>query len=275
MLAMARVEGEAQRAEAGGHTALAAMERLGFAARGVMFLLIGGFAIAAAVGSGAKPHGISGALHAIENTPLRLAAATLLAIGLACFAGYFTVVGLRNLARARGARLWLLAAGRLGDAAIYVAVVVAVIGNAFSGGGEGERQTQGWTAWVLAQPFGAALVGLAGAVVLACGIGLIVWAATGDVDRQVELPAGEKRALQPIGRVGEGGRGLAIALVGVYWLLAGIEADASKAHQLGGALQDLRDSAYGGALLLALGIAFVASAAFELVEALFRRPEPD
>ena len=68
--------------------ALTLMARLGYGARGIIYLLIGGNALAATAG-GQKPHGFTDGLQAIGNVPLRTAVALVLLAGLGCFAGYF------------------------------------------------------------------------------------------------------------------------------------------------------------------------------------------
>ena len=115
-------------------------------------------------------------------------------------------------------------------------------------------------------------MGIVGLVILACGIGVIVWAMTTDVDDDVDLPENQKRAIEPLGRYGLAGRGVAASLVGIYWMTAALNGEPSKAHELGGALQAVQQNSKGWLLLLALGVALAASALFDFVEALYHRP---
>ena len=115
-------------------------------------------------------------------------------------------------------------------------------------------------------------MGVAGLVILACGIGVIVWVMTTDIDDDVDLPESEKRAIEPLGRYGLAGRGVAISLVGVYWMAAAIQGEPSKAHELGGALQAVQQNSKGWLLLLTLGVALAASSLFDFVEAFYHRP---
>ena len=88
----------------------------------------------------------------------------------------------------------------------------------------------------------------------------------------VDLPDSEKRAIEPLGRYGLAGRGVAISLVGVYWMAGAIQREPSKAHELGGALQAVQQNSKGWLLLLTLGVALAASALFDFVEAFYHRP---
>jgi hypothetical protein len=68
---------------------------------------------------------------------------------------------------------------------------------------------------------------------------------------------------------------VAVSLVGIYWMAAAIQGEPSKVHELGGALQAVQQNPKGWLLLLTLGIALVASAVFDFVGALYRRPGLD
>jgi Domain of Unknown Function (DUF1206) len=253
-------------------TALTAMARIGFAARGLIYLLVGAFAVAAAFNLGKQPHGIMDAVQAVTNNGIRLILATVIGLGLACLAAYFAITGFWRCARARGGKHWLFAAGMLGDALIYAAVMIALLGILLGWQGDGEQQTQAWTAWLLLQPFGRVLVGIAGVLILACGIGVVIWVMTSDIDDDVDLPEDKKRVISPIGRCGLAGRGVAVLIVGVYWISAALHSNPAKAHELGGTLQEVQQHPRGWLLLLTLGIAFAASAVFDFVEALYHRP---
>jgi hypothetical protein len=95
---------------------------------------------------------------------------------------------------------------------------------------------------------------------------------TTDIDDDIDLPEEQKRAIEPIGRYGLAGRGVAIALVGIYWMSAALQGEPSRAHELGGALQAVQQNSNGWLLLLTLGVALAASAFFDFVEALHHRP---
>src|SRR4051812_32638012 len=255
-------------------TTLTFLARIGFAARGLIYLVVGVFAAAAAFGLGNEPHGIIDAVQAITGTRLRLMLAGSIGIGLACLAAYFAAVGAWHCIRGSRATRWLYAAGMLGDAAIYAAVMIRILGLLFGWHADGEQQARIWTAWLFGKPFGRDLVGLAGFLIVACGLGVIAWVVTSDIDDDVDLPEHQKRVIEPIGRYGLAGRGLAVSLVGVYWISAAVQGDPSKAHELGGALQSVQQHSRGWLLLLALALAFAASALFDFIQALFHRPEP-
>ena len=215
------------------------------------------------------------AVQAVAASHLRLVLAAVIGVGLACLAAYFAVIGLWHCLEGKGGRRWLMAAGMLGDAIIYGAVMLSIVGLLFGWHPDGEQQAQLWAAWALSKPFGRVVIGFIGLVILACGIGVTGWVLTADIDDDVDLPEHQKRVIEPIGHYGLAGGGLAASLVGVYWASAALHTDPSQAHELGGALQSVQEHAKGWLLLLPLALAFAASAIFDFVQALFHRPNPD
>ena len=253
-------------------TTLTVLARIGFAARGLVYLLVGVFAGAAAFSSFYHPHGIMDFVQAFSSTVLRWSLAGSIVIGLACLATYFAIAAVWNFARARRRRRLLFAAGMLGDAIVYAVVMLSIIGLLIGWPPDQQNETQIWTAWLMLKPYGRFIVGIVGLLILACGIGVVGWVLSADIDEDVALPESEKRFLEPVGRYGLGGRGVAAALVGLYWMVAALHRDPSKALELGGTLQAVQQNQHGWMLLLPLGIAFTASALFDFVEALFHRP---
>lgn len=248
------------------------MARVGFGARGLLYLLVGAFGVSAAF-SGDRPRGMGGVLQWLVRAPLGGAIVVVLAAGIACFAGWLGVHGYIQSRQAAGRRRWLLGVGTIGDAVLYAGFVVIILGIALHGHGGSDSDLQIWVAWLFAHASGRVLVGFAGAAVLAGGIGLIVWAWTRDVERKLALPPREKHLTEPVSRYGVTGRGAALALVGAYLIAAAFDADPTKAHGLDGVLQALRRTAYGWIPLLLFALSFGAAGVFDLLQAYYRRGE--
>ncbi len=67
---------------------IVAAGRFGYAAKGVALLLVGGFFVAAAVGTEDEPLGLDGALRAVADMPLGTVLLTAAAVGFVAFGAY-------------------------------------------------------------------------------------------------------------------------------------------------------------------------------------------
>ena len=61
------------------------MARVGYTARGVVYMIVGGFAVLAAFGSGGETTGTRGALYSLLTQPFGYALLGAVALGLLCF----------------------------------------------------------------------------------------------------------------------------------------------------------------------------------------------
>jgi hypothetical protein len=255
--------------------AVSLMGRLGYGARGAIYLMVGISAGRATIDPTYRPGGFTGSLKLFQHHWAGAVVLILLALGMACFAGWLAVSAVYRRDHPGHAH-YVLIAGLLGDMAIYIGFMCSVLGMALAGwsGDGGGHLLQAWIGWLIAGLVGRLLVGAAGAAVIACGAGLIGWGAMGDIAGPLELPRAEKRLMRFIGRYGICGRGAAIVLVGCYLLISAIHGDPSQSHELGGVLKEMRGLSYGAVVTAAFALAFIGSAVLDFVVACFRRFDP-
>lgn len=253
--------------------AVSLLGRLGYGARGAIYLSVGISAGLATFNRNYRPGGVIESLKPLQHHWLGAVAIMLLAAGLACLSAWLAVTAILRRDHPGPAHT-VLVTGTLGDAAIYVGFVAAVIEAAVGASRGGDPQMQSWVAWLAGFGGGRLLIGAAGVAVFACGAGLTVWAAIGDVEGPLSLPRAERLIFQPIGRFGTGGRGVAIAAVGVSLCFAAWHGNPQEAHELGGLLKTLRDQPYGAAATGIFALAFVGSSVTDFLVALFRRFDP-
>jgi len=253
--------------------AVSAMGRLGYAARGVIYLIVGVSAGLATFLPHYRPGGAIESLRPLQHHWAGAALIVVLALGLACLAGWLAVAAILRRDHPGPAHL-VLVIGTLGDAAVYVGFVVVVAGAAVGASHGGDPQLQSWVAWLLARTDGRVLVGGAGAAVFACGAGLFVWGLVGDVEGPLSLPPAERRLMQPVGRYGTSGRGAAIAAVGASLFAAALHGNPHEAHAIGGMLAALREHQWGVVVIGLFALAFIGSSALDFTIAGFRRFDP-
>jgi type IV secretory pathway VirB2 component (pilin) len=143
-----------------------------------------------------------------------------------------------------------------GKAVVYAALGVSAVSTAAgSGGGSGDSGEKTLSSRLLALPFGPALV---------IAVGVVVVVVAGRLaDRGLrkkfldDLEGTPGRAVTVLGQTGYCAKGVAFAVVGVLFVVAGATYDADKAGGLDSALKTLRQQVFGSVLLtvVALGIA--------------------
>jgi hypothetical protein len=249
------------------------MGRAGYGARGVVYLFVGISAGRATFDPGHRLGGFTKALGFLQDYWAGSVVLALLATGMACLASWLAVSAICRRDHPGPAHS-VLVAGLVGDAAIYLGFMVSLLGMIFSSQGGDQHLLQSWVSWLVTGIAGKIIVGFAAAIVFASGAGLVVWGIVGDIEGPLELPQAEKRLMLPIGRYGTAGRGVSIALVGCYLAIAAIQGDASRAHELGGILGELRSLPGGIALTAAFALAFIGSSALDFVVTVYRRFNP-
>lgn len=252
----------------------AALARVGYGARGAVYLIIGCFALAAAVGARARPAGSGDIFFALITRPIGAVFLAMLAAGLFCFAawrGLQAVVDIDHHGRSTRGLLRRAVYGAnalfyFGFAAWAAAVAVGMSRNA-----GGERSVHFWTAWLMEMPFGRWVVGAAGLVIVIVGCAIGARAFERRSDRHLDLPQRRRRLADALFRFGGAARALVFLLIGIFVVTAAVDYRATAAKGLHGALQTLQQQPYGWLALGVTALGFIAFGAFQLVEAVFRR----
>ena len=275
--AASRVIGRVRRrfATAPWAAAVEATARLGYVARGVVYLSVGLIALLAAIGVAPHPHGAIGALKAWARWPLGVGLLWLTGLGLYGFAGWRVLQSLFDADR-QGAGPKAVAS-RLGQALsgiIYGGLAVSIFGviDTLHDLRHAElEKTSERVAKVMAWPLGPKLVMALGLFIIACGIGNAVRAVADDFGKSLKCGPTQMVWACRLARVGYFGRGLAMLPVGGFMLAAGWHERASEARGVGGALGALHDHALGEVALGLIALGVAAFGAFAFVEA-WRRP---
>jgi hypothetical protein len=243
------------------------LARLGYGARGVVYGLVGGLALLAALGSGGQTGGSRSALQSLLEQPLGKLWLGLIALGLLGFCIWRIVEAatdadhLGNDMKGLGIRIVHGISG-----GIYAGLAVGW----GSGGGSEDQTAQDWTAWLLAQPFGRWLVGLIGLGIVGAGLGFAWKAWRGDVMANLSVPGDKRHWVVTLGRLGFAARGVVFVMIGGFLVLAALHSSSSEVHGLGGALRALQQQPYGWVLLSLTAIGLFAFGLFSLVQARYR-----
>jgi hypothetical protein len=255
---------------------LEALARLGYFVKGVVYLIIGYFAVRVAIGVGGKTTDNRGALQTIYREPFGQFLLIVTTIGLI---GY----GIWSLIRAlldpdgKGTDAKGVIS-RVGYAVVGVAYLSLAAGAArlLSGSGSSGKSTdanaQDWTAKFLQLSYGEALVILAGVIVIGVGLYLLYYAFSADFMQYFGSMGPTARTwTERLGRFGYAAQGVVLGEIGLFLIIAARQHNAHQAKGIGGSLSLLDHQSYGHVLLAIVAIGLIAYGIYSWLQARFRR----
>ncbi len=252
------------------------LARLGFAAKGFVYILVGVLAVQAALGRGGATTDPRGALHTLAARPDGAVLLTLVAAGLAAYALWrFVEAWVDPEGKGTDAGGLITRAAYVGIGVIYVGLALAaaqiVVGD---GGGTPGNAEESWTARLLGQPFGRWLVGLVGAGIIAFVLFQVVKAFQGTFPEQLrvgDLQGAEARWARRVGIFGLIARGTVFVLIGLFLIRAARQYDPGQVGGLDEALQELARQPRGMVLLGVVAAGLAAYGVYMLLIARYRR----
>ena len=254
--------------------------RLGYVARGAVYISIGLIALLAVAGLTPRAQGALGALEAWGQWPPGIALLWLTGLGLYGFAGWRALQAVFDADRqGRTPKAWASRAGQAVSGMLYGSLAISVFGllDAIEDLHEADDQakTRAFVADALTWPLGEALVIGIGLLILAAGLGNVVRAFIDHFGRGLKCDSRTAAWAGMLARIGYFGRGLAMLPAGAFMLAAGWHARAAEAKSLGDALQTLHAQPAGDLVLVLIAAGLVAFGVFGFVEAWYRPIRPE
>jgi hypothetical protein len=251
-----------------------ALARVGYAARGVIYALIGLLAFRLASGTAGPRPNQQGAMHQIAHQPFGHALLIATAIGLGGYALWRLAQALIGHTPEYGEHSKLDRIGAAGSSIAYAAFCLLAISVLRGTDSSSSAQTKKTTADILDWPAGRELVGAVGLLFIGIGIfqaylGLskkfLEYSKTGQMTRSV------LRVFTIIGEVGLVARGVAFALIGIFTLKAAMDYTPKDAVGIDGALAKLTHHTYGTTALYIVAAGLIAFGVYSIADARYRK----
>lgn len=247
------------------------MVRIGYAAKGVIYLLIGvlAFRLAAGLGGG-RLLDPAGALRIVFQQPFGQGLLALIAVGILTYSTWQFIEGLWDTRRKGGGWGWWHRVLTMIKGAAY-----ATVGWQAARMVLGLRRSQGdLAADVISAPLGGVFLALVGIGVAIYGVFEVkdaLQARFGDDLDASRLRREAGRWAAAVGRFGNGARGIILAVMGVAFVGAGFERNPDKAGGISDALATLFSQPYGVALAAAVAAGLACFGFFQLLHARYAR----
>ena len=253
--------------------------RLGYAARGLVYLGLGSIVLLAALDLTPRAHGAKGVLRAWAAWPLGWVLISAIGLGLVGFAAWRLLQAIFDADRhGRSLKAWAVRIGQAVSGLVYGGLALSAFEllDELEDVGEldEERGVRHTARTILDLPHGDSLLIAAGLVVVAFGVGNVVQGVMQDFSKRLACDDRLCGVVVPLAKAGYGARGLASLPLGVFLVLAGIEARAGEARSWGGALQAVEHQPFGTFALCLVAGGLVAFGLFGLIEARYRRIRP-
>jgi hypothetical protein len=251
------------------------LSRIGYATKGILYLVIGGLAVEYALGSGGRLTDGTGAARTLHHQPFGTLLVWLVAAGLAAYAAWRLIQAIwdpesgRLDAKRAGQRVGYAVSG-LAHAGLCLAVVQLALAH-----GRGHRGGSAtYIGRVLAWPGGTWIVAIAGVAVLGVGAYELYQAYSARFMERLStgtMSMRERTWARRAGRVGLVAHGLVFAVVGWFLERAAASGRGAQARGLGGALREIASRSHSALVLGAVALGLVGYAVYLFFTARYLR----
>lgn len=259
-----------------GESVVCLIARIGYAARGIVYLLIGGLAGLAAMHRGeGQTTGPRGALARVHEAAWGRTLLVIIGVGLLAYAlwrlaqALLNVDGQKNDLKGITVRVAMFVA-----AIVPIGLAAWIFTTLWTGHGEGEdndAKSHEWIAWTLGLPGGRVVVIVAGLIVIGTGIAIAVKGWRSKFEERLDFDYRRWPWARAICRFGLLARGGVFGLIGGSLLRAAYHYNPDDARGMGTVLGEIQRQPWGSTLLAVTALGLVAFGFYGLIEARYRK----
>ena len=257
------------------------LARIGFVAKGLVYVAVGWLAFVAASGEGGKTTSATGALADGTHTQVGRLVIGVVAVGLFLHAIFRAALALVAEPYGDGKPAQRLRRRIVNtvDALFYLALgttaAAMAVGSKASAHTNDDATMQHGSAWVLHAPLGRPLlIAVAGGIFIAALVQLFraVW--IGDLRSRMrveDMGPRQRAVVAAVGRLAHLSRAAILATIAFYLWRAGMDRAPREARGAGGALHAAWEFPHGDVLLAMMAVGMLGVGAFAFLEARWRR----
>ncbi|MBM9595647.1 DUF1206 domain-containing protein [Roseitranquillus sediminis] len=245
--------------------------RIGYAGRGIVYLVVAGFSLYA-IWRGGQAESTSSALSQLETTWWGNGVLLLIFIGMMAYAVWRLLDAFYDLEAYGADGTGIIARiGMVVTGLAHLSIGILAFSLLFTGGGGSGQGSSIPRAigWVMRLPGGRWIVGVVGLIVIGAGVYYLHKAWKEKYRRHLRANRFTTR-WNVVLKAGVAAQGVVIAIVGLLFVYAALQADPSEAGGVGEAFQWLSQQAYGQILVAVVCIGLLGFAIFCFVNAAYR-----
>ncbi len=255
------------------------LARLGYATKGLVYIIVGVLAFQAAFNLGGGTTDSSGALLKIPQQPFGRVLMWLVAVGLSGYVLWRLVQGVFDLeGKGRDAKGLAKRLGYVLSGLAYGALALTAYQLALGMGGGGGESSEVWAARLLGLPFGRWLVGLVGLAAFGLAANAVYVAFSGMFKKKLklgEMDEKTERAASIVGRVGLVARGVVLGVIGWFFVGAAWQRSAERAGDSAEAMSVLEQGPFGVWILGVVATGVICYGVYALFQARYRKMDLD
>lgn len=257
-------------------TPLRVWARLGYAARGLVYLLIGFFALLAALGR-SDVRDSKGALQSLLGQPFGEILVGAVIVGLLGYAVWRLLQSILDADNhgtdgkalvVRGA-LFMSAMIHIGLAFFAAGLLFDWLGSKGSGG-SGEPGS-GWLKALFDEGWGYLLTWLAALVMAAVAFAHLEKGWNAGFEKWFDCPSDKMRWIRPVSRIGLIARGFVFLILAALLAFGGTQYSVEDSPGTTTALRAVQDLPFGGFLLAVIALGLIAFSGYSFAESLYRK----
>ena len=242
--------------------------KTGYAARGVIYLIVGGLAVLAAFGQGGETTDSKGAFMTVMNQPFGNVLVFILVVGLLGYSSWRFVQAIKDTDNHGTGAKGIAVRGGLFVSSVTHLFLAGWGINLLMGDSGGSSQGAGG---FLSSELGQWTLAIAGVAVIGAGVAHLYKGWTAHFEPYMNIPSDKDYLARPICRFGLIARGVVWCIVGGLFINAALVARDGDVKGISDALHYIQNSAYGPWLLAVVAAGLFAFGVYSVLESAYRK----